>query len=446
MEDEKDIEDIDNIEPIEGVSKTKAAKKIYKRIAIAISILVLIGAGVVAYAYATTSVRVGAPPAVTFAGQTALPAQSNWSEPVLGGLLTKNYKKEAAEENKDLGIIDIKTPLLEKEGEAETRVKISSAESVVFEGTSAEYDAFSFSENGRYVVELKISSPPTSERSKEELTYQFSFELKVEPQIIFSSDRALQGDIVAIYVNKGFEEEMPKIETELGNPIFLPLSEDECIAYVPVNYAQNLGKWDITVSSGDIKKTQSIIVTSRNFTVQNMTIPQGTVDATMNNPDGPKNWTERIKVLWDTYDEKKYWTETFLQPCFARISTEFGLYRYTNNNPNPSRHSGIDIAAEKDTPIHASNSGRVVRAESIIYTGNTVVIEHGGGLKTYYFHMERLQVKEGDLVERGQVIGTVGSTGYSTGAHLHFEVKIGKSSLSPWELFDGSSELYFSGQ
>ena len=166
----------------------------------------------------------------------------------------------------------------------------------------------------------------------------------------------------------------------------------------------------------------------------------------MNNPEGPKNWAERIKVLWETYDENKYWTEAFLQPCFARISTEFGLYRYTNDNPNPGRHTGIDIAAEENTPVQASNAGRVVRAESIIYTGNTIVIEHGGGLKTYYYHMNALNVKEGDMVERGQIIGTVGSTGYSTGAHLHFEVKIGRNSLSPWELFDGSSEVYFLGK
>jgi hypothetical protein len=417
-----------------------------KKILIILSILALIGAGVVAYAYATTSVRYGAPPAVAFAGQTALPAQSTWSEPVLGGLFTKNYKEETLEENIDLGIIDIKTLLLEIEGEYETEMIISSKGNVVFEGNLEDYKVFSFFENGTHSTVLKISSPSTSKRSKEEFIYRFSFELNVEPQIVVSSDRALQGDILAVYVNKGFGKEKPEIETDLGTPIFLPVSEDEYIAYVPVNYAQNLGKWEITVLLGDIKKTQSIIITARNYAVQHMTISQDTLNSTMNNPEGPKNWTERIKVLWETYDEQKYWTETFLQPCFARISTEFGLYRYTNDNPNPSRHTGIDIAAEANTPIQASNVGRVVRAEPIIYTGNTVVIEHGGGLKTYYYHMNTLNIEEGDMVERGQIIGTVRSTGYSTGAHLHFEVKIGKSSLSPWELFDGTSEAYFSGQ
>lgn len=429
-------------------------KKSYKKIGIALSIVVIVVAGVLAYAYANTQVRRGAPPSVAFAGQTLAPAQSTWSEPVLGGLFTKTYKEEAPEENKDLDTVEVKAPLLVIEAETDKAITsedgialtISAEDIVVFQGSTADYEAFFFEENGHYTVALEISSPQTLAYSKQTLLYQFNFELDVKPQIVFSSDRALQGDILAVYVSRGFEKEAPKIETDLGSPVFLPISEEEYIAYVPVNYAQTLGKWDIIVLAGDTKKTQSIIVTSRKYAVQHMTIPQGTVDATMNNPEGPKNWTERIKVLWETYDEEKYWTETFLQPCFARISTEFGLYRYTNNNPNPSRHTGIDIAADTHTPVQASNAGRIVRAESIIYTGNTVVIEHGGGLKTYYFHMESLQVKEGDLVERGQVIGTVGSTGYSTGAHLHFEVKLGKSSLSPWELFDGTSEIYFAGQ
>jgi len=420
--------------------------KKYKTLWIVAAAVAVISAGVVAYAYATTSVRHGEPPDLVFAGQTVLPAQSSWSEPVLGGLLTKTYKEQAEEDQTGLEPVEVKKPPLEIEEGYTCAVKISSEEDVVFEGSFEDYDGFAFSRNGAYSAEINLSSPKTPQSPAQSFTYRFSFELQVEPRIIFSSDRALQGDILAVYVDNGFEEDVPEIESDLGLPVFLPVSEDEYIAYVPVNYAQTLGKWDINVSVGETKKTQPIIVTARSYSEQHMTISTDTVNSTMNNPDGPQNWAERIKVLWETYDEQKYWNERFLQPCDAGISTEFGLYRYTNDNPNPSRHTGIDIAAEADTPVQASNAGRVVRAESIIYTGNSVVIEHGGGLKTYYFHMNSLQVKEGDMVERGQIIGTVGSTGYSTGAHLHFEVKIGRNSLSPWELFDGSSELYFSGR
>ena len=75
-------------------------------------------------------------------------------------------------------------------------------------------------------------------------------------------------------------------------------------------------------------------------------------------------------------------------------------------------------------------------------TGNTVIIEHGGGLKTYYLHMSEIDCEEGQIVEKGDIIGLVGSTGYSTGAHLHFEVRIGSYAVNPWRLFDGSSTIY----
>ncbi len=417
--------------------------KKYKKWIIAAAAVFCIGAGVVAYGYATTQVRTGAPGAVNFAGQTALPAQSSWSEPVLGGLLTKTVKQAAQTPVQDLGVINIKTLPLEMDAPEEARLTISTGGSVLFEGTKEEYQEFDFSENGPYEATLQVRYPKSDASSAAEFKYEFSFVLDVQPEILFSSDRALQGDILAVYVNKGFEKEAPSIVTELGTAVFLPISEDEYVAYVPVNYAKTLGKWNITVALGETEKTQPIIVTARNYASQHMTISQETTDSTMNNPEGPTNWAERIKVLWETYDEEKYWTEAFIQPCIAKISTQFGLYRYTNDNPNPSRHTGIDIAAEADTPVKASNAGKVVRAESIIYTGNTAVIEHGGGLKTYYYHMNSLDVKEGDMVERGQIIGKVGSTGYSTGAHLHFEVKMGSNSLSPWELFDGTSEIYF---
>ena len=126
----------------------------------------------------------------------------------------------------------------------------------------------------------------------------------------------------------------------------------------------------------------------------------------------------------------------------GRVTTEFGVYRYTNGSDRPRRHTGVDFAIEEGTPVPASNAGRVLFAGDVIITGKSVVIEHGGGLKTYYYHLSELNVETGAMVEKGEIIGLVGMTGYSTGPHLHFEVKLGDYALSPWELFDGSSDLY----
>ncbi|HCU08563.1 MAG TPA: hypothetical protein DF480_06345 [Clostridiales bacterium] len=408
-------------------------------------LVLLLCAGAAAYAYAATAVRTSEPPAVTFAGHTAAPVRSSFAEPVLGGLLQKRLVEEAEDLQIDLGTLSIRSLPLETDLQLPALWTLWNGESQVFQGTPLEYQAFSYTENGSYRATLEIDLPESTEASAADFFYEFVFELDVQPKVLFSSDRALQGDLLSVYVNRGFETTPPAIETDLGAVVFLPLSPDEYIAYVPVNYAQELGKWDIKVQLSGQAYTQPVIVTSRTYGKQHMIISQSTTDATMNNPEGPANWANRIKVLWETFDEEKYWTETFLEPCEGPISTEFGLYRYTNDNPVPARHSGIDIAAPAGMPVLASNSGKVVRAESIIYTGNTVVIEHGGGLKTYYYHMDSLNVEEGQQIERGREIGKVGSTGYSTGTHLHFEVKLGRSSLSPWELFDGSSEVYFTG-
>jgi murein DD-endopeptidase MepM/ murein hydrolase activator NlpD len=102
----------------------------------------------------------------------------------------------------------------------------------------------------------------------------------------------------------------------------------------------------------------------------------------------------------------------------------------------------MDIAAPEGTPVFAPNNGRVVMAERLLNTGNTIVIEHGGGLKSYYFHLSRIDVTPEDRVEKGALIGAVGSTGYSTGPHLHYEMRIGNRPINPSMLFEADAGLY----
>jgi murein DD-endopeptidase MepM/ murein hydrolase activator NlpD len=102
-----------------------------------------------------------------------------------------------------------------------------------------------------------------------------------------------------------------------------------------------------------------------------------------------------------------------------RISTPFGAKRVINGKRH-SIHWGTDFRARKGTPVRAVLGGKVVLARELYFTGKTVVIDHGLGIHTLYAHLSRITVKEGQLVKRGQLIGKVGSTGRSTGPHLHF--------------------------
>jgi Peptidase family M23 len=108
----------------------------------------------------------------------------------------------------------------------------------------------------------------------------------------------------------------------------------------------------------------------------------------------------------------------------------FGSRRVFNGEPRDP-HGGVDLSAPKGTPVMAAERGRVVIAANHYFSGNSVFIDHGDDLVTVYFHLDRIDVIEGDAVERGQVIGTVGSTGRVTGPHLHFGARWHGARIDP---------------
>ncbi len=121
------------------------------------------------------------------------------------------------------------------------------------------------------------------------------------------------------------------------------------------------------------------------------------------------------------------------RPVDGVISTPFGAQRYVNGEAK-SPHSGLDIAAPRHTPIVAPLTGKVILRESMFLNGNTIVIGHGNGLVSVYCHMQDFAVQVGDWVKTGQKIGTVGSSGRSTGPHLHWGVRFGMARVNPQSL------------
>ncbi len=124
------------------------------------------------------------------------------------------------------------------------------------------------------------------------------------------------------------------------------------------------------------------------------------------------------------------WEEDFLQPTEGRISTEFGVVRYVDGEIS-GRHSGLDIAAPTGTPVKATNRGIVRLAAHLNAPGKIVIVDHGMNVHSVYMHLSRISVKEGEMVERGEEIGEVGSTGFSTGPHLHWTMSIGRIPVCP---------------
>jgi murein DD-endopeptidase MepM/ murein hydrolase activator NlpD len=111
------------------------------------------------------------------------------------------------------------------------------------------------------------------------------------------------------------------------------------------------------------------------------------------------------------------------------------MIRYINKEES-SRHSGLDLAAAKGTTVKAANNGIVRLSMLLKVTGNTVIIDHGCNVYSSYAHLDKLLVAEGDKVKKGDIIGEVGSTGFSTGPHLHWTTTIGKVYINPETLVE----------
>jgi murein DD-endopeptidase MepM/ murein hydrolase activator NlpD len=123
-------------------------------------------------------------------------------------------------------------------------------------------------------------------------------------------------------------------------------------------------------------------------------------------------------------------TGKFLWPTNGKTSSKFGP-RTSKSTGNSRMHNGLDLYAPLGTPVIAADSGQVIKAEYDGGYGYSILIYHGGGVATFYAHLSGFNVGTGQYVERGQVIGYVGSTGYSTGNHLHFEVRIDGQPQNP---------------
>jgi len=129
-----------------------------------------------------------------------------------------------------------------------------------------------------------------------------------------------------------------------------------------------------------------------------------------------------------------FFKNQFIMPVEGIISGVYGSQRILNGKPKWP-HYGIDIAAKQGTMIKSSGSGIVTMAEDdLYYTGGTIIMDHGHGISTIYSHLENVMVSVGDKINQGDIIGTVGSTGRSTGPHLDFRVNWFQTRLDPMSL------------
>jgi murein DD-endopeptidase MepM/ murein hydrolase activator NlpD len=143
--------------------------------------------------------------------------------------------------------------------------------------------------------------------------------------------------------------------------------------------------------------------------------------------------SELLRVLFNSYTPEWMGEGKFIFPSSGSARPSFGERRLFNDF-HWSTHRGIDVASPLGSPVIASNSGKVILARNLYYAGNAVIIDHGIGVFTFYVHLSRFNVKRGDYVHKGDIIGKVGATGRVTGPHLHWAVMVAGKNVDPYSL------------
>lgn len=230
------------------------------------------------------------------------------------------------------------------------------------------------------------------------------------------------------------------IQNPFGKPPQFFKADGHLTALLPVKYTYEPGEYMLTAEGGGYNEAFNINLLSKEWQTQNLTVDESITSETVDNTAANDEYFAKVQPKKALFEPAPLWEGSFIQPVEGEITTEFGMLRTVNGVPS-DRHSGVDIAAERGTPVKAANSGKVLFAEKIALTGNTVCIEHGLGLKTWYYHMDSLDVKTGDTVKKGQIIGTVGTTGFSTGPHLHWGASVFDVYINPWTLVAAEPQL-----
>lgn len=202
-------------------------------------------------------------------------------------------------------------------------------------------------------------------------------------------------------------------------------------ALVGVDFARSPGSLPVDIYLQDGRKTRFILqVMPRSFQVSRLHVARSFVTPPESLLRRLNRERKIIHAALASPDTPLRFHRSFILPLAGKVTHDFGAYRYLNGHPM-ARHSGEDIDVPQGTPVRAANNGIVRLAGSFYYDGNMVILDHGGGLLTEYLHMADIQVRPGQIIHRGEVIGHVGHTGRVTGPVLHYGAVLHGAHVNP---------------
>ena len=224
-------------------------------------------------------------------------------------------------------------------------------------------------------------------------------------------------------------------------PLLQHPAKDRHIALIPVDYRTEPGKKRIVVTRNGTPHTLELRVLDGNYPSETLKVSPSKVS-----PDPAQQ--ERIAAeyaeamaIYRESTPKRYWKSPFAYPMTSPITSRYGNARLFNGTLR-SYHSGTDFKAAVGTPVHAINDGVVVLAKERFYAGGSVIVDHGEGLYSCYYHLSRIDVTPGTVVKKGSEVGLSGQSGRVTGPHLHFSIMFRGVQVAPLQFLEILNGLF----
>ncbi len=252
----------------------------------------------------------------------------------------------------------------------------------------------------------------------------------IEVQII--PDNPQLGDTISVHVQTESPDADPPVVVmhQQTYPTF-SLGGNRFRALLPTSPLNQSGRVEINVIGEGDTRHLAVWLRDRSFPTQRIWLPPDRAGL-----EGTDQEFERVAAFKSLVTPQRFWTGAFLRPSNGRISTVYGVRRYYNGEfAQDYYHRGVDYAIGQGSPVVAPAGGRValvgLESQGFRIHGNTIGIDHGQGVASIFLHLSRIDVEEGQFVQAGQQIGAVGSTGISTGAHLHWGLYVHGIAIDP---------------
>jgi murein DD-endopeptidase MepM/ murein hydrolase activator NlpD len=218
-----------------------------------------------------------------------------------------------------------------------------------------------------------------------------------------------------------------------------PLDANKMYVLVPISYYEKPSdkKVEVIYKENGKQKSKTLFFRVEDGKYKKEKIEVQKSKVTLNKKDKQRaaaEYSEAMKI-YAASTAKAQISSKFIAPMESKITSSFGKARVYNDTLN-GYHSGTDYRAKVGTPIKATNDGIVVLAKDRFYSGGTVILDHGHGIYTCYYHMSDFSVKNGDRVNKSDVIGLSGDSGRVTGPHLHFSARVGGEQVDPLQLIE----------